>query len=257
MTKTAMQHEVVSAEKWLAARQELLKKEKEFTLLRDQLSKQRRELPWERVEKKYVFDGPKGKEGLGDLFAGKSQLIVYHFMLGPGWKEGCPSCSYLADHFEGSLPHLGARDVQLVAISRAPYPEIEVFKKRMGWRFPWYSSNGTDFNFDFHVSQTKEEAGQAEVYYNYKLQKFPAEERPGASVFYKDAAGNVFHTYSAFGRGLDMMINAYNWLDIAPKGRDEEGLKHSMAWVRHHDRYGEGYSVDVKAEYMQPAKKEK
>src|SRR5215468_4784332 len=168
MTKTAMQHEVVSAEKWLAARQELLKKEKEFTLLRDQISKQRRELPWEKVEKKYVFEGPKGKQELADLFGGKSQLIVYHFMMGPGWKEGCPSCSYIADHFEGSLPHLGARDVQLVAISRAPYAEIELFKRRMGWQFPWYSSNGTDFNFDFHVSQTKEEAGKAEVYYNNK-----------------------------------------------------------------------------------------
>jgi len=245
---------VVAPEEWLAARVELLKKEKEFTRLRDEISQQRRELPWEKVEKKYVFDGPKGKETLADLFGKHSQLIVYHFMFGPGWKEGCPSCSYIADHFAGSLPHLAARDVRLVAISRAPLAEIEAFKKRMGWQFPWYSSNGTDFNFDYHVSQSKDEAGKAEIYYNYKMQKFPAEERPGSSVFYKDASGNVFHTYSTFGRGLDQMINAYNWLDIAPKGRDEEGLKHSMAWVRHHDKYDEAYQVDVKAEYKQPEK---
>jgi predicted dithiol-disulfide oxidoreductase (DUF899 family) len=246
---------VVAPEEWLAARVELLKKEKEFTRLRDEISKQRRELPWEKVEKKYVFDGPKGKETLADLFGKQSQLIVYHFMFGPGWKEGCPSCSYIADHFAGSLPHLAARDVRLVAISRAPLVEIEAFKKRMGWEFPWYSSNGTEFNFDYHVSQSKDEMGKTEVYYNYSMQKFPAEERPGATVFYKDATGNVFHTYSSFGRGLDMMIGAYNWLDIAPKGRDEEGLKHSMAWVRHHDKYDDLYQVDVKAEYVQPAKK--
>ena len=245
---------VVAPEEWLAARVELLKKEKEFTRLRDEISKQRRELPWEKVEKKYVFDGPKGKQTLADLFGKQSQLIVYHFMFGPGWKEGCPSCSYIADHFAGSLPHLAARDVRLVAISRAPLAEIEAFKKRMGWEFPWYSSNGTDFNFDYHVSQTKDEAGKTEVYYNYNMQKFPAEERPGASVFHKDAAGNVFHTYSSYGRGLDQMIGAYNWLDIAPKGRDEEGLKHSMAWVRHHDKYNDVYQVDVKAEYKQPEK---
>jgi predicted dithiol-disulfide oxidoreductase (DUF899 family) len=255
MTKTAMQHEVVSAEKWRSARVELLKKEKELTRLRDEISKQRRELPWEKIEKKYVFDGPKGKQTLADLFEGKSQLIVYHFMLGPGWKEGCPSCSYLGDHFDGTLPHLTARDVRLVAISRAPFTEIEAFNKRMGWKFPWYSSNGTDFNLDYHVSQSKEEAGMAEVYYNYAMQKFPAEERPGASVFYKDAAGNVFHTYSTYGRGLDMFLGTYHWLDIVPKGRDEDGLKFSMAWVRHHDKYDEGYNVDMKADYIQPAKK--
>lgn len=255
MTKTAMQHEVVNAEKWQSARIELLKKEKELTRLRDEISKRRRELPWEKIEKKYVFDGPKGKQALADLFEGKSQLIVYHFMLGPGWKEGCPSCSYLGDHFDGTLPHLAARDVRLVAISRAPFAEIEAFKKRMGWKFPWYSSNGTDFNFDYHVSQSKEEAGKAEVYYNYAMQKFPAEERPGASVFYKGAAGNVFHTYSTYGRGLDTFLGTYHWLDIVPKGRDEDGLKFSMAWVRHHDKYDEGYNVDAKADYVQPAKK--
>src|SRR5215472_1103811 len=255
MRKTAIEHEVVDAAKWQSARVELLKKEKELTRLRDEISKRRRELPWEKIEKKYVFDGPKGKQTLTDLFEGKSQLIVYHFMLGPGWKEGCPSCSYLGDHFDGTLPHLAARDVRLVAISRAPFAEIEEFKKRMGWKFPWYSSNGTDFNFDYHVSQSKDEVGKDQVYYNFAMQKFPAEERPGASVFYKDAAGNVFHTYSTYGRGLDMFLGTYHWLDIVPKGRDEEGLKHAMAWVRHHDKYGADCAVDVKAEYVQPSRK--
>lgn len=256
MTKAAMQHEVVDAKKWTAARVELLKKEKEFTRLRDEISKQRRELPWEKVEKNYVFEGPDGKKTLADLFGERNQLIVYHFMLGPGWKEGCPSCSYLADHFEPSVVHLAARDVRFVAVSRAPLAEIEPFKKRMGWKFPWYSASGTDFNFDFHVSQSKDEVGKSEVYYNYGMQKFPSEERPGASVFYKDAKGNVFHTYSTYGRGLDLMIGAYNWLDLAPKGRDEEGLAHSMAWVRHHDKYDASYTVDAQAEYKQPEKKD-
>ena len=246
---------VVTPAEWVAARKELLKKEKEFSRLRDELSAKRRELPWEKVEKKYVFDGPKGKETLADLFGERSQLIVYHFMLGPGWAEGCPSCSFLADHFEPSVVHLAARDVRFVAVSRAPLAEIEAFQKRMGWNFHWVSSNGTDFNFDYQVSGTKEEIAQGEVYYNYAKTNFPSEERPGTSVFYKDAAGNIFHTYSSYARGLDSFIGAYNWLDIAPKGRAEEGLKHGMAWVRHHDKYGEGYKVDVKAEYVQPAKK--
>jgi predicted dithiol-disulfide oxidoreductase (DUF899 family) len=231
---------VVPPSEWLAARVELLKKEKEFTRLRDELSRQRRELPWEKVEKQYVFDGPNGRETLSDLFAGKSQLMIYHFMLGPGWKEGCPSCSYISDHLDGSIPHLAARDVRLVVVSRAPLAEIQAFQQRMGWKFKWVSSNGTDFNYDYHVSMSKEELGKGEVYYNYGMQKFPSEERPGASVFYKDAVGNIFHTYSTYGRGLDILIGAYNWLDLAPKGRDEEGLAHGMAWVRHHDKYDEG-----------------
>jgi predicted dithiol-disulfide oxidoreductase (DUF899 family) len=247
---------VVSQAEWLAARKELLSKEKEFTRLRDELSRQRRELPWEKVEKAYVFDGPKGKETLADLFGGKSQLIVYHFMLGPGWKEGCPSCSFISDHLDGSVVHLAARDVRLAVVSRAPFAEIEAFKKRMGWRFHWVSSYGSDFNFDYHVSMKKEDVGKGPVYYNYTMQEFPSEERPGTSVFYKDAAGNVFHTYSSYGRGLDILIGAYNWLDIAPKGRDEEGLKHSMAWVRHHDKYIESELVDSKALYTQPKKAE-
>jgi len=245
---------VVSQAEWVAARKELLKKEKEFSRLRDDLSRQRRELPWEKVEKAYVFDGPNGKETLADLFGGRSQLIVYHFMLGPGWAEGCPSCSFLADHFDGSIVHLAARDVRLVVVSRAPLAEIEAFKKRMGWRFHWVSSYGSDFNYDYQVSMSKEELGKGQVYYNYAMQEFPSEERPGTSVFSKDAAGNIFHTYSAYARGLDMFVGAYNWLDIAPKGRDEEGLKHTMAWVRHHDKYVDGQIVDAKAAYVQPAK---
>jgi predicted dithiol-disulfide oxidoreductase (DUF899 family) len=228
---------VVSPAEWLTARKELLRKEKEFTRLRDELSKERRELPWEQVEKEYVFDGPKGRETLSDLFGGKSQLIVYHFMFGPGWTEGCPGCSFVSDHTDGSVAHLKARDVTLLAVSRAPLAEIEAFKKRMGWKFKWVSSNGNEFNRDYHVSFTKEEMAKGGVYYNYGTRPFSKEEGPGASVFYKDELGDIYHTYSTFGRGLDPMIGAYNWLDIAPKGRDEEGLASPMAWVRHHDKY--------------------
>src|SRR3981081_155346 len=245
---------VVPQADWLAARKNLLKKEKEFSRLRDELSRQRREMPWEKVEKEDAFDGPKGKETLTDLFGGRSQLIVYHFMLGPGRKEGCPMCSFISDHIDGSVVHLAARDVRLVVVSRAPLAEIEAFKKRMGWRFDWVSSNATDFNYVYQVSMTKDELEKGQVYYNYSLQKFPSEERPGTSVFYKDGAGNIFHTYSSYSRGLDILIGAYNWLDLTPKGRDEAGLKHGMAWVRHHDKYGEGDQEDAQAEYVQPAK---
>jgi predicted dithiol-disulfide oxidoreductase (DUF899 family) len=228
--------QVVSQAEWLAARKQLLKKEKEFTKLRDEISRARRELPWEKVEKQYAFQGPKGKETLAELFDGRSQLIVYHFMLGPGWKEGCPSCSFLADHFNPSVVHLAQRDVTFVAVSRAPLPEIEVFKKRMGWGFKWVSSSGSDFNFDYRVSFTKDQLATDERLYNFETE-FPGEERPGASVFYKNGAGEIFRTYSTYSRGLDILIGAYNYLDLTPKGRDEEGLKHGMAWVRHHDRY--------------------
>src|SRR4029077_10470724 len=185
---------VVSQAEWVAARKELLKKEKEFSRLRDQLTRERQELPWEKVSKSYVFDGPKGKETLADLFGGRSQLIVYHFMFGPEWAEGCPSCSFISDHIDGSVVHLAARDVRLVVVSRAPLKQIEAFKKRMGWRFHWVSSNETDFNYDYQVSMSKEEQTKGEVYYNYTMQQFPSDERPGTSVFYKDAAGNIFHT---------------------------------------------------------------
>jgi predicted dithiol-disulfide oxidoreductase (DUF899 family) len=249
-------HKVVSQAEWLAARKEFLQKEKEFMRLRDELSHQRRELPWEKVEKQYVFDGPKGKESLADLFAGRNQLVVYHFMFGPGWKEGCPSCSFLADGFDGAAVHLAHRDVTFLGISRATLPEIEAFKKRMGWRFKWVSSSGNDFNFDYHVSFTPEDRAKGKVYYNYEPTDFFSDEGPGMSVFYKNPAGEIFHTYSSFARGLDPMVGTYQWLDLVPKGRDEEKLAFSMAWVRHHDKYDDGYAVDAKQLYVQPAKAE-
>ena len=245
---------IVPAGEWLAARKELLKKEKEFSRLRDELSRERRALPWEKVDKNYVFDGPRGKETLADLFAGRSQLVVYHFMFGPGWREGCPSCSFLADGFDGAAVHLAHRDVTFLAISRATLPEIEAFKKRMGWQFKWVSSFANDFNRDYHVSFSNEERARGKVYYNYDLTEFPSEEGPGASVFYKNEAGEIFHTYSTFARGLDAMLMTYQWLDLTPKGRDEDGLAFTMAWVRHHDKYAEGQLVDIKAQYVQPAK---
>jgi predicted dithiol-disulfide oxidoreductase (DUF899 family) len=233
-----MQHQVVPESDWVAARRQLLAKEKQFTRARDELSAERRQLPWVKVEKAYVFDGPEGKRTLADLFGGRSQLIVYHFMFGPDWEQGCPSCSFLADHFDGAIQHLVQRDVTMLAVSRAPLAKIEAFKKRMGWKFTWLSSFGSDFNRDFNVSFDKGEPG-GKVYYNYELTEFPADEAPGASVFYKNEAGEIFHTYSCYARGLDIMLGAYNWLDIAPKGRDEAGFPWTMAWVRHHDRYEE------------------
>lgn len=234
-----MEHRIVSRDEWLAARRALLAKEKEFTQRRDALSAERRELPWVEVEKTYVFDGPDGEETLADLFADRSQLIVYHFMLGPGWQEGCKSCSFLADHFDGMIVHLNARDVSLAVVSRAPLEEIRAFRSRMGWRFKWVSSYQNDFNRDFHVSFTEEERAEGKAYYNYRLQTFPSEEAPGASVFYKDDAGGIYHTYSTYGRGLDMLMGTYNYLDLVAKGRDEAELPWTMAWVRHHDRYGD------------------
>jgi predicted dithiol-disulfide oxidoreductase (DUF899 family) len=231
-----MQHTIVSQDEWLAARKALLAKEKEFSKARDQLSAARRALPWVKVETNYVFDGPVGKETLADLFGAKSQLLVYHFMLGPGWVQGCPSCSFLADHFDGAVAHLAQRDVTLVVVSRAPLAEIEAYKKRMGWKFKWVSSYGTDFNRDYHVSFSKDEVA-GEVEYNYAMGKFPSEEAPGISAFIKEEAGSVFHTYSSYARGLDILLGTYNFLDMAPKGRDEDGLPWTMAWVRRHDEY--------------------
>jgi predicted dithiol-disulfide oxidoreductase (DUF899 family) len=245
-------HEIVSHDEWLAARRAHLVEEKAFSRARDALSRKRRELPWEKVDKNYVFDTPSGKKSLADLFGGKSQLIVYHFMLGPGWEAGCPSCSLLADHFDGAVTHLAQRDVSFVVISRAPLPQIEAFQRRMGWRFQWASSFGADFNYDYQVSMSPQEKASGRVFYNYEtIEDFPSEERPGASVFYKNPAGEIFHTYSTYGRGLDILIGAYNFLDLAPKGRDEEELAWSMAWVRHHDRY-EDAAVDKSATYQQP-----
>jgi predicted dithiol-disulfide oxidoreductase (DUF899 family) len=246
--------EVVSQDEWLAARMALVAKEKQFTRLRDEISRQRREMPWEKIEKQYVFDGTLGKESLTDLFDGRSQLIIYHFMFGPGWSAGCPSCSYLADHFDGPSIHLANRDVTLAVVSRAPIAEIEAFKKRMGWKFHWVSSFASDFNYDYHVSFSEEERAKGKVYYNYELMEFPSEEGPGLSVFSKDANGNIFHAYSSYARGLDIFVGAYNFLDHVPKGRDEGGLAHTMAWVRHHDNYGQGYFVDPTQGYVEPAK---
>jgi predicted dithiol-disulfide oxidoreductase (DUF899 family) len=236
------QHKVVSEAEWVTARKELLRKEKEFTRLRDDLSRERRAMPWVRVDKTYTFDGPSGKVKLGDLFDGKSQLVVYHFMFGPDWKEGCPSCSYLMDHIDGALLHLAARDVSFVAVSRAPLSSIDPFKKRLGWHFRWVSSADSDFNFDYNVSFKGAKGGGAgkQVYYNYTTTDFPSEEAPGLSVFYRDKDGAIYHTYSSYARGLDILVGTYNYLDLVPKGRDEDGLPHSMAWVRYHDRYSDG-----------------
>jgi predicted dithiol-disulfide oxidoreductase (DUF899 family) len=245
------QRKVVSHDEWVRARKDFLAKEKEFTRQRDELSRQRRELPWERVEKNYEFQGPQGKLTLADLFGGRSQLAIYHFMLGPGWAEGCKSCSYLADHFDATTIHLANRDVTLAVVSHAPIEEIEAFKKRMGWRFRWVSSFGSDFNYDYQVSASPEEAGKDKIYYNYEMMSFSSEERPGLSVFSKNAEG-IFHTYSTYARGLDILVGTYNFLDFVPKGRDEEDLKFTMAWVRHHDKYTEQYVVDPEAGWEHP-----
>jgi predicted dithiol-disulfide oxidoreductase (DUF899 family) len=256
-TSAAPGKKVVSHSEWLAARTAFLKKEKEFTRLRDELSEQRRQLPWEKIEKNYVFDGPNGKESLADLFAGRSQLLVYHFMLGPDWVEGCPSCSLLADHFDGAIPHLNARDVTFLVISRAPLSQIQAFQKRMGWKFKWLSSNANDFNFDYKVSFTPQDIAngkEGQKNYNFNTIPFTVEEGPGLSAFYKDNTAGVFHTYSAYARGLDIAIGAYNFLDLAPKGRDEDGLAFSMAWVKHHDKYTGQDVVDPSRGYVPPAK---
>jgi predicted dithiol-disulfide oxidoreductase (DUF899 family) len=230
-------HKVVSREEWLVARKEHLAKEKEFTRLRDQLSQQRRELPWVKVEKEYIFAGPSGQETLAELFAGRSQLLVYHFMFDPGWDEGCPSCSFWADNYNGIIVHLNHRNVTMVTISRAPLEKLEAYKKRMGWSFKWVSSFGNDFNRDYHVSFTPEEQGKGEVYYNYRIGRPFSSEAAGVSVFYKDESSNIFHTYSCYARGLDMLNGAYHSLDLVPKGRDEAGLPSPQAWVRRHDQY--------------------
>jgi predicted dithiol-disulfide oxidoreductase (DUF899 family) len=238
-------HQVVSKDQWIAARRALLAKEKELTHLRDEIARQRRELPWEKVEKDYLFDSPQGKVKLADLFGGCSQLIVYHFMFGPDWSEGCPSCSYLMDHVDGAIPHLAARDASLVLVSRAPLAKIEAFKKRMGWHFRWVSSFGSDFNYDYHVSFKPHDVARGEVDYNYAVEPFPSEEGPGVSVFFKDpSTGEIFHTYSVYARGLDPLVGTYTLLDMVPKGRDEDHLEFSMSWLRHHDRYDGGKFAD-------------
>lgn len=233
-TVEANSSKVVSRKQWLVARKDLLTREKELT--RDEVSRHRRELPWVKVDKEYIFEGPNGRETLSDLFDGRRQLIVYHFMLGLGWEEGCKNCSFMADHFDGANWHLPHRDVTFVVISHAPSPEIQAYQKRMGWRFKWLSSYGNDFNFDYHVSFSQEGDKKGRVNYNYAAQEFISDELPGLSVFYKDENGDAFHTYSTYARGLDILVGAYNFLDLVPKGRDEN-LDSTMDWVRRHDQY--------------------
>lgn len=231
-------HRIVSKDEWLAARSALLKKEKEFTLLRDKLGQQQRDMPWVLVDEEYLFDGPNGKQTLSDLFDERSQLIVYHFMYDPNWDAGCPSCSFWADNFNGIVVHLNQRDVTMIAVSKAPYSKIGEYKKRMGWNFKWVSSYDNDFNFDYHVSFTPEELSKKKAFYNYILQDTHSPEREGVSVFYKDTAGHVFHTYSAYARGIDVLNVAYHYLDLVSKGRDEDGHEFPQFWVRRHDEYG-------------------
>jgi predicted dithiol-disulfide oxidoreductase (DUF899 family) len=256
-TKETNMERVVSRDEWIVARKALLTQEKELTRIRDQLSAERRSLPWVEVDKEYVFDAPGGRQTLPGLFGDRSQLIIYHFMFAPEWDEGCPSCSLVADHIDGALAHLAARDVTLLAVSRAPLARIEAFKKRMGWRFKWVSSHGNDFNYDFHV--TTDEA-IAPVEYNYRDKKTLEQlgqtyhakgEQPGASAFLRNG-DRVYHTYSTYGRGLDLLVGTYNYLDLAPKGRDEDALGFTMEWVRHHDRYGDGHAIGAAVQNASP-----
>jgi len=239
----------------MTIRTAFLAKEKEFTRLRDELNQQRRELPWEEVTNNYVFEGLDGKQTLADLFEGRSQLIVYHFMFGPDWNAGCPHCSFWADNFNPIIVHLNQRDVTMVAISRAPLSKIEEYKKHMGWSFKWLSSSGNDFNFDFQASFRPEDLKKGTVFYNFKEQKEKSSEREGASVFYKDASGKIFHTYSAYARGIDLVNTAYNYLDLVPKGRDEGDR--GPFWVRRHDEYAKPSAVDKNFVAIQENRAEK
>ena len=230
-------HPIATREEWISARRELLAREKELTRARDELSKRRRDLPWVKVDKEYVFEGPSGPVTLSDLFGGNSQLIVYHFMFTPEWDEGCPHCSFWADNFNGIPVHLAHRDTTFVAISRASLEKLEAFKSRMGWSFPWYSSGKTDFNFDYHVSFTPEQLESGSTFFNYADVNPGFQDREAISAFFKDDDGDVFHTYSTYGRGIDAVNSAYQFLDLTAKGRDEDSLEFTQAWVRHHDRY--------------------
>ncbi len=230
-------HKTVSREEWIEARKALMAQEKELTRARDRLGEARRALPWVRVEKPYVFDSIEGRKGLADLFRGRPQLVVQHFMFAPDWDEGCKSCSFWADGFERIIPHLAARDTTLVAVSRAPLEKLTAFKRRMGWSFDWVSSAGCDFNYDYAVSFTQDQIKSGGKVYNFGTSGFGIEEAPGISVFYRDADGDIFHTSSCFARGLDMMNATYHYLDLTPLGRHEEGLPYPMDWVRLRDRY--------------------
>jgi predicted dithiol-disulfide oxidoreductase (DUF899 family) len=252
MVTSQMEHaKIVSRAEWLAARKELLVQEKQLTRRRDEVDRQRRELPWVKVGKEYLFQGSDGELTLSALFEGRSQLIVSHFMLGPGWKEGCVGCSFRSDHVEGALMHLQNHDVSLVTVSRAPLEEIEAFQKRMGWRFSWVSSYGSDFNYDYHVSAKAEEIETKQVTYNYAVRDLFSEEMSGLSVFYKNAEGEIFHTYSTYGRGDEMIDTTYMYLDLTPKGRNETGPHFNLGdWVRHHDRYGAAGFVDAGGRFV-------
>jgi predicted dithiol-disulfide oxidoreductase (DUF899 family) len=230
-------HKIVSREEWLEARRAHMAREKEFTRARDALSQERRELPWVKVDKTYMFDSVDGKKTLADLFRGREQLVVQHLMFAPDWSEGCKSCSFWADGFERMVPHLAARDTTMVGISRAPLDKLNAFKARMGWTFDWYSSAGSDFNYDYAVSFTPEQIQSGHKTYNFGTSGFGIEDAPGISVFYRDGQGGIFHTYSCFARGLDMMNAAYHYLDLTPLGRHEDGLPYPMDWVRLRDRY--------------------
>jgi predicted dithiol-disulfide oxidoreductase (DUF899 family) len=234
-TETSPAPRVVGRAEWLLSRIDLLQKEKELTRRRDELSRLRRKLPWVRIDKRYAFDTAHGRRTLAELFDGRSQLIVKHFMLGPGWREGCVGCSFEVDHVEGALVHLQNHDVTVVAVSRAPLAEIEAFQRRMGWSIPWVSSHGSDFNYDFHVSFTADAVGK-KAWYNYRLDEVPSEELSGFSVFARDGA-DVFHTYSAYGRGAEEVLGTYMLLDLTPKGRNETGRGNLTDWVRLHDAY--------------------
>ena len=253
MNPTIAAPRVVSREEWILARKALLAREKTLTVQRDELTRQRRALPWVRVETPYVFDTLEGPRSLGDLFEHRSQLIVYHFMFGPGWKEGCVGCSLMADHLAGPLHHLPHHDVSLVVVSRAPLAEIEPFRRRMGWTFRWVSSAGSDFNYDFHVSFRPAEIAGGSVYTNFDRRPAGGEESSGTSVFYKDEAGDIFHTYSAYARGGEGQLGVYQFLDITPKGRNETDRGNLTDWVRHHDRYGASGTVDTTGRYRAPA----
>ena len=231
-----LQHSVVSPDEWLVVRKALLAKEKEATRLRDKINAERLALPWVKVEKQYIFDSPDGKKTLADLFDGRSQLIVYHFMLGPGWDAGCPGCSFLSDHLDGTLPHLNHHDVTLTAVSRAPLAEIAAYKNRMGWQFPWVSAFGSDFNFDYHVSFTDDELKSGNAVYNFAPTSAASgfTELPGLSAFYKDENGGVYHTYSTYARGGEELIGTLMILDRAPRGRNETS---TMDFVKRHDEY--------------------
>lgn len=242
---------IVSKEDWLVARRQLLQEEKRLTRLRDQLSAKRRKLPWVKVDKPYRFDSPEGEKSLTDLFGANRQLVIKHFMMGPGWREGCVGCSFEADHIEAAIVHLEHHDISVVAVSRAPMAEIEAFKQRMGWHIPWVSSQSSDFNYDYHVSFRQAEIDSGSVYYNYQNTTPVIDEMSGISVFYKDPQDNIFHTYSAYGRGAEEILSTYMILDLTPLGRNENGPNGNLTdWVRHHDRYEDSGYVSATGRFV-------